>query len=183
MSEPTVDHAAVAALYVKIGAVESDISEIKDAIKVLSTARNTSWPTIFGGLTVAVSILVAFGSVILGPMQRDTSRLEATVVSLIDKGVFQREYTQDINRINNNFTQYRGEINEKVGIARYMSDQNRLQESLKRDQDGLEFLRVRSYDAYGRISKLEQSEVDLNKRLDTISARVIAIANSLKQIP
>jgi hypothetical protein len=135
------------------------------------------------------------------PIQRDTTRLDNAVATIIDKAVFQREYTADELRTKDDLRNLRIDLGTRITLPRYNADQERTvhaldeirrrfaskdevdsifkerQRQIDLDTGQIEGLRVRTYDHLGKIAKNEQAIVDLERRFDNISRRVIELNN------
>lgn len=105
----------------------------------------TPWQSIFAGLAVVTTMLIAIGGMAYLPIQRDTNRIETAIAALVDRN---------------------------VSVRAYESDQKHTNERLDRDYEQLEAIRFRSYDVHGRISSLETASKDQSVRIDAISRRL-----------
>ncbi len=176
----------------------SQLSALGNKIEARAT---TQWPTLIGLCSVIITVLTLVGGMAYLPIQRDTSRLDAAVATIIDKGVFQREYTADELRTKDELRALRVDLSTRITLPRYNADQERTTHSLDEirnrvatkaevdaifkerqrqidlDTGQIENLRVRTYDHLGKIAKNEQAIVDLERRFDNISRRVIELNN------
>jgi len=178
--------------------VESSLSSLASKIE----ARNTTqWPVLFSGLGVVLTILSLLGAMAYLPIQRDTSRLDTAVNAILERGVFQREYAADELRTKEDLRNLRTDLSTRITLPRYNADQERTLHALDEmrarfasktevdavfkerqrqsdvDTGQIENLRVRTYDHFGRIAKTEQAVLDLERRFDNISRRVIELNN------
>ncbi len=148
---------------------ENSLSALANKIEAKST---TQWPVIFGGMSVMVTILTVIGTMAYLPIQRETARLDAALAAIVDRGVYQREYTADQLRLATWVDRLENKITQNVQQQRYNSDQERLTKSLDAIHADAENLRTRNYDIHGRLSKIEQAQVDINNRYDAVSNRL-----------
>jgi hypothetical protein len=180
---------------------ESAISVLSNKIDARST---TQWPVLFSGLGVVLTILTILGTMAYLPISRDTGRLDTAVAAILDRGVFQREYMADELRTKEDMRNLRVDLGSRVTLPRYTADQERIvhaldevrgrfaskteveaifkerQKQVDADSAQLEVLRVRTYDHFGRLTKNEQAVVDLERRFDNISRRVIELNNKIQ---
>lgn len=167
----------VVALDTRVDSALSNLgTKTEVAIAALATkfeARSTTqWPTIFSTFGVGFTLLSALGWMAYTPIQRDTSRLDSAVSAILDRGVFQREYTADQGRMAETARGLRVDLNATVQQQRYNADQERLTKTLDDIRSSVEALRLRTYETHGRSSTVEQFQRDLDRRLDAISARL-----------
>ncbi len=148
---------------------ESSLGSLTNKIEARST---TQWPTIFAGMGVLCTILIALGTALYVPIQRDTSRLDFSVNTVVERGVFQREYSADQIRVADTLRALRADVNANIQQQRYNVDQDRLTKNLESIRSDIEAIRMRTYDMHGRMSKSEQFESDLDRRYDAISNRL-----------
>lgn len=148
---------------------ESALSSLANKVDAKST---TQWPLIFSGLGVLVTIVVVIGGMAYMPIQRDAARLDSSVAAILDRGVFQREYTSDQSRVADGLRGLRADVNVNIQQQRYNVDQERLTKMLDEIRSSIEAIRMRTYDAHGRAATVEQFQKDLDRRLDAISARL-----------
>ncbi len=132
----------------------------------------THWPTIFAGLGVTLTILASLGTAIYLPIQRDTSRLDVAVSAILDRGVFQRQYDADQVRNSQDRNQIRDMYGQTILARRYETDQARLTAALDQVEKTMELLRVRSFDAHGKVTGLDARVNEMTNRIDAISRRL-----------
>lgn len=180
-------------------------NDFRAQLTALSTkleAKNTTqWPVLFSGMGVVLTILSLLGAMAYLPIQRDTSRLDTAVSAILDRGVFQREYSADESRTKDELRNLRTDLSTRITLPRYNADQDRTHHALDEirsrfaskaemeavfkerqrqidiDTGQIENLRTRTYDHFGRITKTEQAVIDLERRFDNISRRVIDLNN------
>jgi len=178
--------------------VENSLNTLSNKIE----ARNTTqWPVLFSGFGIVITVLTLVGGMAYLPIQRDTARLDSAVAAILDKGVFQNVYGDDRKRVQENLDRLRTDLSTRITLPRYNADQERITHALDEmrsrfatkpemeaifrerqrqvdyDSTQIENIRVRTYDHFGRISKTEQAVVDLERRFDNISRRVIELNN------
>lgn len=138
----------------------------------LDQRSTTQWPTLIAAFAVTVTILGGLITILYGPIQRDTGRLDSAVTAIIDRGVFQREYAADQTRLAEALRGLRTDGSTNIQQQRYNADQVRLTHALDEMRSNIENMRTRSYDHLGRIAKTEQGMTDLERRFDAISNRL-----------
>lgn len=190
-SDDGVSRITLATLDAKVGSLDRDYDELKRAVTNLDAkidssiaglanrfeaaitglhgkldARSTTpWATIWSGLGVGFTVIIAIGTALYLPIQRDTSRLDATMAAVLDRGVYQREYTADQTRLTALLNSLRADLNITIQQQRYNADQEKLNKVLDE-------ARSRATESYGQIAKLEDDNVNTTKRVDAISARL-----------
>ncbi len=185
-----------------IAGLQNDFrSQLSGLSNKLDAKNTTQWPVLFSGFGIVITVLTLVGGMAYMPIQRDTSRLDTAVAAILDRGVFQREYTADENRTKDDLRNLRMDLSTRITLPRYNADQERTlhalddlrnriatkaevdaifkerQRQIDLDTGQIESLRVRTYDHFGRITKTEQAVVDLERRFDNISRRVIELNN------
>lgn len=173
--------------------VENSLNTLSNKIE----ARNTTqWPVLFSGFGIVITVLTLVGGMAYLPIQRDTARLDSAVAAILDRGVFQREYSADQVRSKEDMRDLRAIISTRVTTTRYAADLERnnhaldelrsrfaskaeteatfreRQQQISTNTANIDSLRIRTYDHLGRISKAEQSVSDLERRFDAISRRL-----------
>lgn len=144
-------------------------SKFEAAIAGLSTkidARATTpWQTIWTGVGVGVAILTALVTALYIPIRADTTRLDNAVSTIIDRGVYQRQYDADQSRLAREIAGLHDAYNGTILARRYDADQTRLTQLLDE-------IRRQTMSEHGRLSKLESHSDDTDKRLDAITRQI-----------
>jgi hypothetical protein len=95
---------AVSSLNAKLdSAIEKLTTGLDSAVRSLhdklDAKSSTNWPTIWTGLGVGVAILIGIGGALYNPIQRDTTRLDAAVSTILEHGIFEKQYRIDQARL------------------------------------------------------------------------------------
>lgn len=168
---------AVIALDTKIDTSTTALSNrfeaaVTSLVNKIDQRSTTPWQAIFGGMGVFATIIIAIGTALYLPIQRDTLRLDTAVAAVTDRAVFQRQYDADQTRLSDSIKQLRGDYNGNIQQQRYNADQEKLTHTLEDITRKIELLRVRSYDNFGQLKAVENRAVNLDARLDAISRRL-----------
>jgi hypothetical protein len=182
---------AVLGLDTKIESTVSALSSRFDAAiaginSKLDARSQTPWLAIWAGLGVFITITVAVGGAMYAPLSSNQGRLDVAVSSLVNNGVFQRQYDADQARLVSNLSDLRKDLNTTTLTTvlrdRYQNDIIRLDagiESLKQRQ-------ARNEDRYMLQSDFNAQHSDLKaflaSQVENLQREVVGLQDRLNQI-
>jgi hypothetical protein len=102
-------------------ATRADMEALGKQISTIAAKQDSSARPNWQMWSVAVAVLGLIGAVLYWPINRDTSRLDIAVASILDKGVFEKQYLTDKGNITDTLKEMRSEWNQNVLRETYLA--------------------------------------------------------------